>query len=213
MLHDQARRGAYGWMNKRIKNVLSTILSSVKNSKFDKTSEIGIWVRFYNSSLGKYSYISNSSNVFFADIGNFTSIGLRCNIGGGEHPIDWVSTSTAFQANRTVRHGLYDNAFLPYKKTIIGNDVWIGANVIIKSGVHIEDGAVIGAGAVVTHDVGAYEIWGGVPARLIKKRFDEETIIKLRRTQWWDWDDQKLVEVGNLIPNVNEFLSKCEEEL
>jgi hypothetical protein len=68
--------------------------------------------------MGKYSYISNSSNVFFATVGNFTSIGLGCNI-GGKHPTDWVSTSTAFQANRTVKHGLFENAFMPFKKLLL----------------------------------------------------------------------------------------------
>lgn len=170
-----------------------------------------MFVRFYNSSIGKYSYVSNENNIFFTVIGNFTSIGLRCNIGGGEHPIEWVSTSTAFQSHRTVRHGLYDNDFTPYKKTIIGNDVWIGANVIVKSGVHIADGAVIGAGAVVTHDVGPYEIWGGIPARMIKKRFDEETIKRLREIQWWNWDEEMLIEMGHLIPSVHGFLNACEQ--
>ena len=76
--------------------------------------------------------------------------------------------------------------YKPYKKTIIEHDVWIGTNAIIKAGVKISTGAVIAMGAVVTKDVGPYEIWGGVPARLIKKRFSEEKIKNLLNSMWWD---------------------------
>lgn len=70
---------------------------------------------------------------------------------------------------------------------VIGNDVWIGYEAVILSGVHIGDGAIIGTRAVVTKDVQPYTIVGGVPAKEIKKRFDEDTIRKLQQLQWWDW--------------------------
>ena len=72
----------------------------------------------------------------------------------------------------------------------IGNDVWIGDNVFIKSGVKIGDGAVVGAGAVVTKDVPPYAVVVGVPARVIKYRFDEKTIAELLELKWWDLDAQ-----------------------
>jgi virginiamycin A acetyltransferase len=75
---------------------------------------------------------------------------------------------------------------------IIGNDVWIGYEAVILSGVHIGDGAVIGARAVVTKDVPAYTVVGGVPAKEIKKRFDEDTINKLRQVQWWNLSIEKI---------------------
>ena len=73
-----------------------------------------------------------------------------------------------------------------------GNDVWIGYEAVILSGVTIGDGAIIGTRAVVTKDVPPYTIVGGVPARPIRKRFDEKTIEKLEALRWWDWDEEKL---------------------
>lgn len=75
---------------------------------------------------------------------------------------------------------------------VVGNDVWIGYEAVILSGVTIGDGAVIGARAVVTKDVPPYTVVGGVPARPIKKRFDDETIAKLQKLSWWDWDKDKI---------------------
>lgn len=77
---------------------------------------------------------------------------------------------------------------------IIGNDVWIGYEAIIMQGVTIGDGAIIGTRAVVTKDVSPYTVVGGVPAKPIKKRFDDETIQKLEELQWWDWPDEKVKE-------------------
>ncbi|MEA5095010.1 Virginiamycin A acetyltransferase [bioreactor metagenome] len=75
---------------------------------------------------------------------------------------------------------------------VIGNDVWIGYEAVILSGVNIGDGAIIGARAVVTKDVAPYTVVGGIPAKEIKKRFDEETIKKLQQLQWWDWSFDKI---------------------
>lgn len=75
---------------------------------------------------------------------------------------------------------------------VIGNDVWIGYEAVILSGVKIGDGAIIGARAVVTKDVPAYTIVGGVPAKPIRKRFDEKTIETLESIKWWDWDEEKI---------------------
>ena len=75
---------------------------------------------------------------------------------------------------------------------VIGSDVWIGYEAVILSGVTIGDGAIIGTRAVVTKDVPPYTIVGGVPARPIRKRFDEKTIAALEALRWWDWDEEKL---------------------
>ena len=75
---------------------------------------------------------------------------------------------------------------------VIGNDVWIGYEAVIMAGVHIGDGAIIAARAVVTKDIPPYTIVGGVPARLIRKRFDEEVIRELETLKWWDWSAEKI---------------------
>lgn len=75
---------------------------------------------------------------------------------------------------------------------VIGNDVWIGYEAVIMAGVHIGDGAIIGSRAVVTKDVAPYAIVGGVPAKVIRKRFDDETIKQLQSLQWWHWPVSKI---------------------
>lgn len=75
---------------------------------------------------------------------------------------------------------------------VVGNDVWIGYEAVILSGVTIGDGAIIGARAVVTKDVEPYSVVGGVPARVIKKRYQDNVIEKLLALKWWDWDEDKI---------------------
>ena len=76
---------------------------------------------------------------------------------------------------------------------VIGNDVWIGFEAVIMAGVHIGNGAIIGARAVVTKDVAPYTIVGGVPARAIRKRFDDATISRLESLRWWDWPKERIL--------------------
>lgn len=75
---------------------------------------------------------------------------------------------------------------------VIGNDVWIGFEAVIMAGVHIGNEAIIGARAVVTKDVAPYTIVGGVPARAIRKRFDDATISRLESLRWWDWSKERI---------------------
>lgn len=88
--------------------------------------------------------------------------------------------------------------------TVVGNDVWIGYEAVVLSGVTIGDGAVIGARAVVTRDVPPYTVVGGVPARPIRRRFDDATVERLEALRWWDWDEARiqrnipLIQSGNL---------------
>lgn len=86
---------------------------------------------------------------------------------------------------------------------IIGNDVWIGYDAIIMAGAHIGDGAIIGTRAVVAKDVPPYTIVGGVPAKEIRKRFDEETTLKLQKLKWWDWEIERIRKSIPYIANGN----------
>ena len=89
---------------------------------------------------------------------------------------------------------------------IIGNDVWIGYNAIILSGVTIGDGAIIATGAVVTKDVPAYTIVGGIPAKKIKKRFSDEIIQRLQKMKWWDWPEELIAK--NILKIQSGYIDK-----
>lgn len=185
-----------------LKNLLSlpkrlashiAIFCVLQEAVVDKTAAICSGVRFYRGKIGKYSYIGNNSFVSDTDIGSFTSISTDCYIGGTSHPTDWVSTSPVFHKwENIMKKNFARNEFEIFKRTTIGNDVWIGNRVMIKAGVKIADGAVIGMGSIVTKDIGPYEIWAGNPARLIRKRFEDETIDALEKMKWWEWDDNKI---------------------
>jgi virginiamycin A acetyltransferase len=91
----------------------------------------------------------------------------------------------------------------PYKgDLVIGNDVWIGYNSTLMAGITVGDGAIIAANSTVTKDIEPYSIIGGNPAKLIRKRFDDDTIAKLLELKWWDWDIKKITaNVNNLTGN------------
>lgn len=172
-------------------------LSSFDRCKLDPTARVNPECSLAKTVLGRYSYVGGKSRITDAIIGNFCSIGGKCGIGGGIHPTDMVSTSPVFLKGRNIMGKHFaEIPYAPSKTVIIGNDVWIGEGVCIVSGVKIGDGAVIGAHAVVTKDVAPYSVVAGVPAREIKKRFDEETIRELLRLEWWNWPDEKLKACG-----------------
>jgi acetyltransferase-like isoleucine patch superfamily enzyme len=138
-------------------------------------------------------------------IGNFCSIAEDVKIiAGGEHNYNLVTT---FPLKDRLK-----GAKLPIRHKgdiIIGNDVWIGTGAIILAGVKIGEGAVVGAGSVVTHDVPAYAIVAGVPARVLKFRFTPEQIKKLLEIAWWDWNVEKIVEnIDYFYGNVDDFIEK-----
>ena len=99
-----------------------------------------------------------------------------------------------------------------FQNTYIGNDVWIGEGVKIKAGVTIGDGAVVGMGSIVTKDLEPYGIYAGNPAKLIRRRFDDDTIEQLIKLKWWEWSDETIERYGFSFNNVEEFLRECQDE-
>ncbi|MCB9186215.1 MAG: CatB-related O-acetyltransferase [Flavobacteriales bacterium] len=139
-----------------------------------------------DSVIGDYSYVNNRSIIQDAVIGKFCCIGEDVRIGLGIHPVDTVSMHPAFYSNKKSHYFADSNMFEEYETVQVGNDVWIGAGAKILDGVTIHDGAVVAAGAIVTKDVQPYCIVGGIPAKVIRKRFDDEQIAFLLQDRWWD---------------------------
>ena len=163
----------------------------------------------HHVAVGDYSYLSRNALVANTTIGKFCSIGPNLCCGQGLHPTTGISTHPMFYSP-AMQNGVTlspKSQFTETKHTTIGNDVYIGANVFILDGVVIGDGAVVGAGAVVTRDVPPYAVAVGVPARVVKYRFDPETIQKLLQRQWWNDPDSKLPQVAKQFWNVDDFLS------
>jgi len=148
----------------------------------------------FHSKIDAYTYVAPGTELTYAKIGKFCSIGRSCYIGLPSHPIYNVSTSPIFISKKNVLKFTWtnQNIFEEFKEVIIGNDVWIGSRAIIMGGVSIGNGAVIGAGAIVTRDVSDYAIVAGVPAKVIKYRFNDEIIEALQNMHWWDLPEKFL---------------------
>lgn len=139
-------------------------------------------------------------------LGNYCSIAPGVQRLVGNHPLDEISTHPIFHSKE---FGLCEETRYTYNTLMIGNDVWIGVNAIILSGCHnIGNGAVIGAGAVVTKDIPPYAIVAGVPAKVIRYRFDQETINEIERTKWFERKPDELRQFCRFADDVPRFINE-----
>jgi acetyltransferase-like isoleucine patch superfamily enzyme len=181
----------------------------ITNSKIGKFVSMNNNVKIINCSIGAYTYFAGDDFFRNCELGAFCSIAPRVQAGIGSHPSHgFVSTHPAFFSKKSSSfQGNFaeDENFEPYKNIQIGNDVWIGRSSILLDGITIGSGAIIGAGAVVTKNVDPYAIVGGVPARLIRKRFTDEQIAFLLELKWWEKDESWLNQHGKLFNNIDLF--------
>jgi acetyltransferase-like isoleucine patch superfamily enzyme len=160
----------------------------LRNCQVALTSRIERGSFLVNSSVGPYSYIGGGTYLNAVHVGNYCSIASGVKIGGMEHSWWWGSTSP-----RLSDHNISD------RQTIIEDDVWIGANVVIRQGLRIGRGAVLGAGSVVLSDVDSYVIVAGVPAKVIRRRFSEDVVSQVVATKFWNYPPNKAKMLLNAI--------------
>lgn len=169
--------------------------------------------------IGAYTYMRSGGRLSSGvkSIGRYCSIAPDVKMGDGNHPTDWLSTHP-FQYGAAAVHTQHtkinDFDYLKPKgaggKIIIGNDVWIGTDVKIMRGVVIGDGAIIAAGAIVTKNIPPYAIAAGVPAKVIKYRFEESIIKDLLEIKWWNYEADSLLiipfnDVGLAIKEIDKL--------
>jgi len=147
-------------------------------------------------SLGSFSMVGSTINKLDFKAGRYCSIAAGIKFQGLRHPIEYLTTNSFIFGSRAavVQTFLNDNNEQKFsypnfhkKPPIVENDVWIGQDVLLNDGIRVGNGAVVASNSTVTKDVMAYEIVGGNPAKLIRKRFDDETIDLLLQTEWWNY--------------------------
>ena len=192
------------------------LFARVKNSKFDGYNFIGHFAHLHGCRVGRMTYIGSRCTFINTEIGSFCSIAADVQVIAGEHPAHtWVSTHPAFYSPNcatgisfTQKSKFNEIKYADEENrrfVVIGNDVWIGFGVKILNGVKIGDGAIIAAGAVVTKYVEPYTIVGGLPAKKIGQRFNDDEIAFLLDNKWWNKDLDWIRENSDAFENIEKY--------
>jgi len=197
----------YAVRQKRLRNLILRIVTKLEKGEMVSRTLRRILLDYHDIDVGVYSYGGCFDPMC---IWPYTKIGRYCSFGSGvwrfnaNHPTKFKSTHPYFY-NPLCGH--VEQELIHRSELVVGNDVWVGQNAIILARVRrIGDGAVIGAGAVVTKDVPDYAIVAGNPAKIIKYRFSEKTIEKIKAEQWWN----KTIEEVKV--NMGDFVQPLEDE-
>lgn len=151
-----------------------------KKNQISLTSELSSGCTIHGCKIGKYCFIGPNCNLLNVDIGAYSSIAPGVQIGGLEHPIEELSTSTRLSIGKSKD-----------ARTTIGPDVWIAGSSVIRQGVNIGQGAVVGANSFVNKDVPPYAIVVGSPAKILRYRFDATKIETLLKSRYYTLPPQK----------------------
>ena len=174
---------------KSLKYSLTSIRHRLHGNCLGKDAMVSGKATLRKSTIGKYSYVAENSSLNCVDMGNYCSIGPSVLIGSMEHPYWMPSTSPR----------LYGEECKSEIRTVIGHDVWIGAQSFIRQGVRIGNGAVIGAHSFVNKDVPSYSIVFGTPAKVHKMRFDPEIVSAIEKTNYFDFPPDKARELLSAV--------------
>lgn len=169
--------------------------------------------------VGYGSYLGAKCHFLMSTIGRYCSIGDNVTVITGRHPTNtYVSTHPAFYSTSirelfklTDKQLFQECRYANLQEKIlveVGNDVWIGANVSILDGVKIGDGAIVGANALVTKDLEAYGIYGGIPAKKIGDRFTKEERDFLLKLSWWEKPLEWINENAGYFTDIKKFMKK-----
>jgi len=185
--------------------------TNIVDANFGQYVEIGEYNDITESFLDDYSYTSQNCQIIYSQVGKFVNIASFVRLNPGQHPKEWACQHHMLYRKEMYGFGIDDEEFFErrrQKQVIVGHDVWIGHGVTVMGGVSIGNGAVIGSGAIVTKDVPAYSVVVGNPAKIIKFRFESQTIDKLEEIQWWNWNREKIKNSLEEFKNIEAFVEK-----
>lgn len=190
--------------------------AELKSCRLGRHCVIGERVVLREVVLGDFSYFERHAEAIYSQIGKFCSIAANSRVNALEHPIERITShKVSYRPNEFFRYLGVDEDFRGRRRArqvTIGHDVWIGHGAVVMPGVRIGNGAVVGANAVVTRDVGPFEIVAGVPARRLRLRFPPKISDRIEALAWWDWPSERLAEA---IPDmqalpIEDFLDRWE---